>query len=158
MSRYHDTIANLLAQDLKPGDVFRLQVTSDSMRPVLQPGDHVVAQVVPAKSLQRGDLLVIQRSHDFVTHRLVNEQAGNWLLKADNDTQTDPVVQTEQIIGRIIEIERRGRRRQLHQPIRRIGQQILGWCSWMEIKAVKYGRISSLPWRALSYLLRQAMQ
>jgi signal peptidase I len=142
---------------LAPGDTFRLQVTSRSMHPVLQPGDTLLAQVVLPHDLRCGDLLVVPRATDFVTHRLVKKDKDTWILKGDCSPQPDPAVRPDQVIGRVIEIERNGHNKQLQRPVQSTGQRLLGWIGWLEILAVQYGRAGLLPLRGLSRLVRHLL-
>ncbi|MBN1667095.1 MAG: S24 family peptidase [Anaerolineales bacterium] len=157
-ARYHPAIARLLSDRLEPGDTFRLQITSYSMHPLLQPGDTLLAQVVPLQDLRRGDLLVVRRATDFVTHRLILQDGDTWIIKGDRSTQADPAIQPDQVLGRVIAIERHGRTKRLQRPIQSAGQRLLGWIGWLEILAVQYGRAGPLPLRGFSRLIRHLLQ
>jgi signal peptidase I len=91
---------------LAEGKVVRLHVDGTSMLPLLKPGDVVVLQRVESHRLQKGDLVVVRREHDLVTHRLVWQRAGQWLTKGDNLRYMDPPIDEQAILGKVIAVER----------------------------------------------------
>jgi signal peptidase I len=117
----HDaTIYQSAARDMwhaagEPGPV-RLTVTGDSMRPLLRVGDSVVVQPIDPHALQPGDVIVVQRGGDWITHRLVTVDERGWHTHGDNTRFGDDVASTAQIVGRVIAIERNGQTIDLLQP------------------------------------------
>ena len=67
----------------------RLTVTSDSMRPLLRVGDGVVVQPIDPSALQPGDVIVVQRGGEWITHRLVAVDERGWHTHGDNTCYGD---------------------------------------------------------------------
>jgi signal peptidase I len=91
-------------------------VTSDSMRPLLRAGDGVVVQAIDPRALQPGDVIVVQRGGDWITHRLVAVDERGWHTHGDNTRYGDDVANAAEIVGRVIAIERNGKTIDLLQP------------------------------------------
>ncbi len=94
----------------------RLTVISDSMRPLLQAGDVAVVQPGDPKALRPGDVIVVQRSGEWITHRLVVVDKLGWHTQGDNTRYLDAAVSADQIVGRVIAIERGSQTIDLQQP------------------------------------------
>ncbi len=116
----HDTEIYLTAarEAWRAGDsgALRLRVSSDSMRPLLRMGDEVIVQRVDPHTLQPGDVLVMQRGGDWITHRLVAVDEHGWHTHGDNTRYADEPASAAEIIGRVIAIERETQTIDLRQP------------------------------------------
>ena len=84
----------------------RLTVTSDSMRPLLRAGDVVVVQPIEPRALQPGAVIVVQRGGEWITHRLVAIDEHGWHTHGDNTRYADEAASADEIVGRVIAIER----------------------------------------------------
>jgi len=113
----------------------RLLVTSQSMSPILRPGDHVLVQAVLPETLQRGDLLVTQQEDGYLTHRLVAVDELGWHTKGDRNRKADKPIGAQSIAGLVFAIERRGRARSIRSRPRRYTARFLGWLGWIEAKS-----------------------
>lgn len=140
VDRYYQTALDISSSSLKDGERMRLRVNGRSMEPLLKPGDFVIAKVVPISALSRGDLIVVRREDDLVTHRLVAVDAKGWHTKGDGTRYADTPISARSIIGRVIAIERgdslvsvRGGRRQMINSI-------LGWVGWLESGVYRVGK------------------
>ena len=94
----------------------RLTVTSDSMRPLLRVGDVVVVQPADPHILQPGVVVVVQRGSQWTTHRLVAVDGHGLHTHGDNTRFADEPVSTDQLVGRVIAIERTDEIIDLQQP------------------------------------------
>jgi hypothetical protein len=74
----------------------RLTVTSDSMRPLLRVGDGVVVQPIDPHALQPGDVIVVRRGGDWITHRLVTVDERGWHTHGDNTRYGDEAASAAQ--------------------------------------------------------------
>ena len=90
------------------GSLIRLQVTSGSMRPILQQGDIVVVQSIPATACTPGEIVVSQDADGLLTHRLLASQNGKLYTKGDATIWRDPPRAIDSLIGRVIMVERSG--------------------------------------------------
>jgi signal peptidase I len=94
----------------------RLKVISDSMRPLLRVGDVVVVQPVDPHALQPGEVMVVVRGGEWITHRLVAVDERGWHTHGDNTRYADEAASASEIVGRVIAIERAGQTVDLQQP------------------------------------------
>jgi signal peptidase I len=102
---YLKIVREVLHQDQMAGPL-RLPVVSDSMRPLLRAGDWIFVEAVTSPALGLGDIIVVQRGAELITHRLVAQDEQGWRTHGDNTRVLDPVVLIEEIVGRVSAIER----------------------------------------------------
>ena len=100
-SPHHQMVADLISSDLSIGDQIRFQVTSNSMQPLMKIGDTVLAEVIAGSEVKAGDIVVVRREDDFLTHRAISPTGDGWLTKGDSNTLSDPPVKSDDIIGRV---------------------------------------------------------
>lgn len=132
-------VDDLFLDSLAEGKDVRLHVDGTSMVPSLKPGDTVVLQRVEPGQLQIGDLVVVRREHDMVTHRLVHQDAGQWLMKGDNCRYLDPPASGKMILGRVITVERSGTVTNLQGARWRFVNRWLAGLSWLEAAVFRFG-------------------
>ena len=135
-THYRRTALNLVGQGL-----FRLRVTSDSMAPLLRPGDQVVVQPLPEHSLQDGDLVVVRpASPDAlpVTHRLVRRSSQGWYTKGDSSLYLDGLLAEKDILGRVLAVERQGKRLDLQSRRWRLANGWLGRSGWWQARVFEF--------------------
>ena len=102
---YQVTAQELWHADRSAGPV-RLKVTSDSMRPLLRAGDVVVVQPANLPAVQPGDIIVVQRGGEWITHRLVAADEHGFQTLGDNTRFADEAMSADQLVGRVLAIER----------------------------------------------------
>ena len=150
---HHQIVAKLIDADLSYGDQICFLVTSNSMHPLLNIGDSVTAEVIAGEKVQRGDLIVIKRSNNFVTHRAILPMIGSWLTKGDNNTLPDPLISMNSIIARIITIQKPNHTINLETRNWRFFNQMMAKLGALEIKKTPYHRYIQLPIRFLNKLI-----
>lgn len=100
------TLLALLEKGFKAGHQFRFVVASQSMTPLLKPGDPVFIQDVDPKQLLPGDMVVLRREADLAIHRLIQIDGQGWFhTKGDNLPFSDPPILAGDILGKAIAIE-----------------------------------------------------
>jgi signal peptidase I len=102
---YLKIVREVLQQDQAAGPL-RLPVVSDSMRPLLRAGDWIFVEAVTPPALGLGDIIVVQRGAELITHRVVAQDEQGWRTHGDNTRVLDSVVPAEEIVGRVSAIER----------------------------------------------------
>ncbi len=95
------------------GTPLRFRVTSDSMAPLIAPGDEVIVAAVSPETLRPGDLVVAAApGRPFVVHRLValrREGDVLWLVtRGDRSGTPDPAWTAEAIVGQVVAVVRAG--------------------------------------------------
>ena len=99
--RHHDLIKDMIDSELSIGDQIQFRVVSNSMAPIIEIGNSVVVNVAEVDTIKCGDIIVIKREDDFLTHRAIHSNEDGWLTKGDNSVLFDPLTKAEQIIGSI---------------------------------------------------------
>jgi signal peptidase I len=89
-----------------------LKVASDSMRPLIATGDHILVEPFPEERNPRIGEIVLLRTHDgWLVHRIVGRTAAGeidfYLQKGDAGHHAHPVAK-EAIVGRVVSIEKDG--------------------------------------------------
>jgi signal peptidase I len=103
--------ATLMASVLQKGAEFRFQAAGFSMAPFIQDGDVITLHTVDTRRVQIGDVLAVNhpRNNRLVVHRVISRNGPRWLLKGDSCTTPDGWIEVEHIMGRIVQVERKGR-------------------------------------------------
>jgi len=128
VTKYQFVAFEAIETSLQSGEVAKLQVNGSSMRPYIRTGDWVFVEGVPVNEIGYGDIVIVKRSQDVVAHRVIGSRERGWVTKGDGAYQTDPFAESEDILGRVIGLERDGaavdlttkRRRMIHRWVARI--------------------------------------
>lgn len=132
MERYNQLAQQLGQEFLAEGGMLRLQVNGVSMAPTLLPGDVIWVEPVAAAELAPGDLVLARRAGDMVTHRLISSGESGWVLKGDACGFPDPPLPAESLVGRAVQLERKGQRVRLDSAEVRTAGQRIAWMGRME--------------------------
>jgi len=108
MEKLHKNIFEVLSIS-RGENIWRLRVTSDSMLPSIKPGDYINFIKKTAEAISIGDILVIKRNDEFVTHRLIAIDNQGWITKGDRFPQSDARIKKEDILGCVVSLERRSK-------------------------------------------------
>ena len=105
-SMQHHVIKHLLSEGLGKDQIFRLRVSSQSMVPLLNPGDSVLVKQVDSSFIRSGDLVVLRQDQEPVIHRVITiKEDQEFHTKGDNLPDMDPPVPAVDVLGRVITIE-----------------------------------------------------
>ena len=148
MTENYSQIAHaLLHTTVHRNDLVSLTVVSNSMAPIIQPGDRI--QVVPVSPdlLRCGDVVVFRWAGKLVTHRLIGMHNQQWYAKGDNVTNVDPPISPAAILGRVVAIERGSSTHRIAlQSLKwRIINRMKGWAGWCGWSLRRGGR-TVLAW------------
>jgi len=154
-SSHHQLISNLIESELTIGERIQFNVTSNSMQPVLQIGDSIVAEVIPCEDVKPGDIIVIKRSEDFLTHRVISKTERGWLTKGDNNAVLDPPVQKDRFIARVRAVHKTNRLIVFESSRWRWVNRVLARLGELEVGAFLHHRILGLPFRICSTGIRK---
>ena len=75
-----------------------------------------MVQPIDPHALQPGDVIVVQRGGEWITHRLVAVDERGWHTHGDNTRYGDEAASAAEIVGRVIAIERNDQTIDLQQP------------------------------------------
>jgi signal peptidase I len=87
-----------------------IRVQGTSMLPALCPGDQVLIQSCNSNETEVGDVVAFRREGRLFVHRVVERfRDGHLLTRGDAISLQDDPVSTNEFLGKITQIERRGR-------------------------------------------------
>ncbi len=148
---------------LERGGSFRFRARGWSMMPFVRPGDVLVVERVDLARLCPGAIILYHRGGtSHVVHRLVRrvEKDGRlvFIAQGDNKLIADAPILAEQVLGRVVGIEREGRRLRLDRGpgwlLNRVIYYFRGWAPWRPRACRRLGR---LPWRCVQrFIWRKA--
>ncbi|HEX9637032.1 MAG TPA: S24/S26 family peptidase [Acidobacteriota bacterium] len=106
----------ILCRDLlAAGYAVSFRARGTSMIPAIGCGERITVQPVDPKRLRRGHILLFRVAGRLLAHRLVSKRKG-WsgdrtvfLSRGDAAWSHDPALAADQILGRVVRIERQGR-------------------------------------------------
>jgi len=90
---------------LAAGHAARFRAEGDSMYPAIRGGDFV--QVVPCSvtELRRGQVILARTARGLTAHRIVRITKAGIITRGDNCLRSDPPVDGESVIGKVVEVE-----------------------------------------------------
>jgi len=120
----HALQRELAADTLRSAGLLRLRVKGWSMVPTVWPGDTLVIEAVDRRAVCSGDIVLFARHQRFVAHRVVEKNSSGRGIETRGDAmrQMDAPVSSRELLGRVVSIERNGKRitpsRELNATIR----------------------------------------
>jgi signal peptidase len=99
---------------LSQGYGVRFRPGGHSMHPTIRDGEAVTVEPVEPGNVKRGDVVLYRTSSGVIAHRVIRierreDKPGVFHLRGDASTSRDAPVGAEQILGRVISVERMGR-------------------------------------------------
>jgi signal peptidase I len=154
---HHQVVAEILEADLSLGDVIQLKVVSNSMKPLMAVGDQIIAEITHPDRIKRGDVVVIRRNTDYLTHRAIHKNRGNWITKGDNNILPDILIPTDKLIGRVITIASEAQTIDLHTRKWAYLNPILARLCALEAKAFRLHPYCRLPFRWMRKIIQKLL-
>jgi signal peptidase I len=130
-------VVRFLRAQLAAGQRIRLTVVTDSMRPLLHPGDYVWIEQVPHSQLLPGDVITYVWQGAIYTHRLIAHHGHVCSTKGDRAMYADPTIAPDAILGRVVAFQHSG-----HHPVRPTG-----WCWWTMGRTVTSHALFNGQWQ-----------
>ena len=125
---------------LRQGHQVKFKAPGHSMYPTIYDGDLITVEQKKPSDVCVGDIILYHHENGVVAHRVINIQAPQssvhstqhfFLLRGDAAIKDDAPVSSEQILGKVVAIERNGRRFdpyylriKLHYKTRRLASRI----------------------------------
>jgi hypothetical protein len=148
------------------GERHFIPITGGSMLPLIRDGDHVLVAHGCA-GVRRGDVVVFRREGQLIAHRLLRVYGGDaeptFVTKGDNAAQFDPPLSADEIVGRVLAVERGDRYMSLDTTTWRV----LGWLvavstlAWTKLygwsRDLKQRLLGPQPNRLTAFLRRSAL-
>ncbi len=131
----HQTFLELSTDLLQIGQSIRFRADGVSMAPTILHGDFLTVTPVEPSAIRKGDIILYRNGRSTIAHRVVNVDAGkSFLLRGDALEAADAPVGPNQILGRVVSLERAGRtidpnsaRIKIVLMARRLGLHIKVW-------------------------------
>jgi len=105
-----------IRHELTKGGFFKFRNTSDCMFPTLKRGDLLKVEPATVREMKVGDIAVFRNGDLFYSHRVINKREPDHIpvIVTGTDTaaaqeQADFDVADENLVGRVVQVERRGR-------------------------------------------------
>jgi hypothetical protein len=111
LSEMHTTKCELAVEALRSAGKLRLGVAGLSMLPTVWPGDTLVIERVASDVVLEGDVVLFERDRRLFVHRIVSKDPGGLILtRGDAMAQLDPPVSDRDLLGKVLSIQRSGKR------------------------------------------------
>jgi len=149
------------------GERHFIPISGNSMLPIIRDGDRALTAHGCA-SVRRGDVVIFRRNGHMVAHRVMRIRDGGrdggltLVTKGDNTPQFDLPLSAGEIVGRVLAVERNGKRMSLDTAVWRV----LGWLiatgtlAWSALydrsRKLKHGLLGPQPNRLTTGLRRSA--
>lgn len=104
-------LTDLLQSVLAKGGSFRFRAKGTSMYPFIRDGDIIVISPLGRAVPRLGDVVACLRPNAdrFTVHRILQKQRSSFLIRGDNSPCDDGWFARESILGRVVQVERKGR-------------------------------------------------
>ena len=110
-------LESLVIDSLKNGRSVRFRAPGCSMAPLIRSNDTLIVEPVAPAAVFTGDIVLYRSGAGLTAHRVVGtpspagkEGDGCFLLKGDAGFRPDPPVAASAVLGRVVAVERGGRR------------------------------------------------
>ncbi len=110
----------------------RFRVPGTSMHPTIRHGDLITVEPVSPANLERGDIILYRLQDSFIAHRIVSIEERNGcgltlILRGDAAVSDDSPVKPEQVLGKVVCLERGHRRIDPYSRIVRLWSMLYLW-------------------------------
>ena len=115
-----EDFASIAQEVLGRGRILKFKAKGGSMSPFIGNGD--VVEVVPSKGkINLGDIILYRSSYgNPVVHRVIQRNKESIINKGDSVPSSDEPILSEQVLGRVVAVEKNGWRMRLDRPMVRL--------------------------------------
>jgi hypothetical protein len=108
-----ETACGLAGEVVRTFGKVRLPIVGTSMVPCILPGDLVLVHRASLDEISQGEVVLFIQNGRLLVHRVVGRACspGNtWLItRGDRERRNDPPVSSQELLGRVVSIERDNR-------------------------------------------------
>jgi len=143
---------------LRQGGFLRFEALGSSMSPFIQGGDVLIIQPAGAAVLNLGDVAFYRRTTDgsLIAHRVVSKSVHGsrvmLTMRGDAEFWTNELVQAEQVLGRVVIVQRGRKIIHLNRGYRRLTAIL--WINLQHFVRLLF-RLAAMIRRIASRLLRR---
>ncbi len=139
-----DVFSDVSAELLRRGARVRFRATGRSMQPTILEGEAVTVEPVAPAAVTRGDIVLYRWERGVIAHRVIHIESKKaeavtqpsvlsppscFILRGDASLSCDTPVQPEQVIGKVVAVERGGRRIDLASRKAKLRRTCRVWAS-----------------------------
>jgi signal peptidase I len=112
--RHSEIFGTLIEDGLASGSAVRFRAEGISMYPTIRDGEMITVVAISADEVNRGDILLCRHGRRLLAHRVValTRSAGRGIfeLRGDAKASSDSIVGAGEVVGKVIDVYRKGRR------------------------------------------------
>ncbi len=133
-------LLDLTTELLSQGTTVRFRPSGRSMYPSIREGELITVEPVVASDVTLGDIVLYRSERGLIAHRVVDHRtqssvlSPHYFLRGDTSLSCDQPVGAEQILGRVIRVDRNGRSvalasrgAKMWHKARRLASGLKGW-------------------------------
>ena len=119
---------------LRNGQSVRFSAPGRSMYPTIREGAPITVQPVSPSAVQKGDIILYRWRQGVIAHRIVEienpkGESSRFVLRGDASGACAESVIPEQILGKVVAVDRGGRRIDLYSLRSKIERMLRPWAS-----------------------------
>jgi signal peptidase I len=124
------------------------------MNPTIKEGETIIIQPAAPSSVRKGDIILYNFERGFIAHRVVRilrgkGDASSFIMRGDASDSSDCPVAAQQVLGKVISLERKGRIIDLYSKRARIKHIAHLWAS--RLKRLIWHMLKVIPGIGLSF-------
>jgi signal peptidase len=138
---------DITAELLEEGHSIRFQAPGRSMHPTIRDGETIIVEPVTPSSVKVGDIILYRSKTGVIAHRVIQIKRDKigalpsssslspncfFILRGDASANRDFPVEREQILGKVVSVERAGRSVDLYTWRAKIGRIAHGCASRLQ--------------------------
>ena len=123
--------SEMTAELLDRGNQVRFRAEGGSMSPTIRSGEVVIVEPLPPAGLKAGDICLYRAPRGLLAHRLVRIEGTVFIMRGDPLRFPEEEVAHQQILGKVVAAERKGRRISLIGWRAALKRRIYAVTSWI---------------------------
>lgn len=120
-----EDIKPLIPELLEKGVAIRVKVGGFSMFPFIRKGDTAIINRVDFKVLEKGDVVLFRKGNKYIAHRLLKHYGERILTKGDTAEKADEPVKSEDYLGIILQVIRKGKQINLYSNQNKVYSRLM---------------------------------
>jgi len=115
-----------IIDSLHENDLARFNVIGMSMQPIIQRSNWVIIKPYSESNhMKIGDIVLIKKMESFITHRIIQINEKSVITQGDWSSTIDPPNQFDDVLGKVVVIEKKRLVVDLNNPIIRFLDQLI---------------------------------
>ena len=91
------------------GHSIRVKAGGSSMYPLLRENDRLTIEPITTENILKGDILVYKDQSRLIAHRFLKFNQDRIITRGDFSFQADKPFSSEELLGRVVHVERKGK-------------------------------------------------